>query len=483
MKTSMYKRGIARALLAMLLVGSGGAFAATAATEDQSGTSVTTFTLTSVDANGAYAAGATVTAAGSTVENDATLAYSVGGTEQDGIAASDSGGSASFVVDRLVDVNVTETATLVSGAGQDAHLSFDVRNESNEDLDLLLRLEQLAGINPGSVAGTEITPTVQAVCVDNASGGGSLNGVCGDAEDQALSVTGDNASVYVLPSDIQGPGTAVRVLVQLDLGAAVSTDWATYALAAAVSDVSGGTSNDADRISNDSNGRTSPDGTASDVADDAATKDDVFGDGAGSDAVNFSDGTTSAPGQAFDGQLSARQQIEVNSADLTITKESTVIYDPINGLGFPLDSQLVDGTQVASLGTTASGSNPKRIPGAIVRYTITVENAGTAGASATGVTITDDVPAEVTNGNDETFTNLDTSAGSTGLSGNGAAVSNSAGADTAGTYLDQVIVSGCAASPTPTTAGTFANLEGSGIPVGTCAPGDTGTIVYFVTIP
>ncbi len=57
------------------------------------------------------------------------------------------------------------------------------------------------------------------------------------------------------------------------------------------------------------------------------------------------------------------------NANITVVKSSAVISDPYNGV-----------------------TNPKRIPGAIVEYTIRVTN--TAGAQATNVTITDDLSAE-----------------------------------------------------------------------------------------
>ncbi len=57
------------------------------------------------------------------------------------------------------------------------------------------------------------------------------------------------------------------------------------------------------------------------------------------------------------------------SANITASKSSAVISDPANGT-----------------------NNPKRIPGAVVEYTITVTN--TAGAQATNVTVTDDLSTE-----------------------------------------------------------------------------------------
>jgi uncharacterized repeat protein (TIGR01451 family) len=58
-----------------------------------------------------------------------------------------------------------------------------------------------------------------------------------------------------------------------------------------------------------------------------------------------------------------------NKANLTITKTSALISDPVNGT-----------------------TNPKMIPGAIVDYTITVTNAGTGPVDANTITIIDPVP-------------------------------------------------------------------------------------------
>jgi uncharacterized repeat protein (TIGR01451 family) len=58
-----------------------------------------------------------------------------------------------------------------------------------------------------------------------------------------------------------------------------------------------------------------------------------------------------------------------NKANLTITKTSTLISDPVNGT-----------------------ANPKMIPGAIVEYAITVTNAGTGAVDANTITLIDPIP-------------------------------------------------------------------------------------------
>jgi len=58
---------------------------------------------------------------------------------------------------------------------------------------------------------------------------------------------------------------------------------------------------------------------------------------------------------------------------LTVTKTSTVLSDPVN-----------------------NANNPKRIPGAVVRYSISATNAAQANGTAENVTISDPIPASTT---------------------------------------------------------------------------------------
>lgn len=79
-----------------------------------------------------------------------------------------------------------------------------------------------------------------------------------------------------------------------------------------------------------------------------------------------------ATDQARDGAFSATGIYEVEGAVLTVTKTSRVVSDPVNGT-----------------------TDPKAIPGATVEYCVTVANAANA-ATATDVTLNDDLPADVT---------------------------------------------------------------------------------------
>ncbi|MEE4298009.1 MAG: hypothetical protein V2J24_01090 [Pseudomonadales bacterium] len=469
--------GVPRALLAMLLVAAAPSWAGDA-TETETGT----------DILGITAAG---TQAGSTIVNDALVDYSVGSVPQDRVSASETGSAATFVVDRVLDVNVSRSGALKTGAGQDAYLAFDVTNESNDDLDVLLRAAQVTDGSEdiGSLGSSSAVATVLDMCIDNTAGGAAEVGVCGTPGDVDLTPTASDAAVFVLSSGDTEPGTAVRVLVQLDLGTAADGDFATFALAAALSGATAGASDAGDRINADSNGRVSPDSsapTALDEADDPAVVQNVFGDDTGSDLVAFDDGAIAAatgPEGAFDGQHADRDQIQVATALLSVTKTSRVIYDPINGLRFDVASTTLDGREVPVISTSDSGSNPKAIPGAIVEYTITVANTGTA--TATDVTIVDDVPDDVSNGNDETVSGFTANADSVGLAGSGGASTTSA--DAPAVTFDRIVIASCSATPAADgSEADFTNLENlttGGINIGDCATGESGFVTYYVTIP
>ena len=81
----------------------------------------------------------------------------------------------------------------------------------------------------------------------------------------------------------------------------------------------------------------------------------------------FADGVGAGPGLG-DGVETALSGYQVSTAALAITKAVSVVWDPFNEF-----------------------DEPKAIPGAILEYSITVENTGTQDADA--IVITDDVDA------------------------------------------------------------------------------------------
>ena len=85
--------------------------------------------------------------------------------------------------------------------------------------------------------------------------------------------------------------------------------------------------------------------------------------------VVFADGTGSASDADRDGQHSAAATYTVSSAALTVTKSISNVNDEFNGDG---------------------GFS---IPGAVVRYEVTVDNTGTTATDADSVVISDQIPA------------------------------------------------------------------------------------------
>jgi uncharacterized repeat protein (TIGR01451 family) len=144
-----------------------------------------------------------------------------------------------------------------------------------------------------------------------------------------------------------------------------------------------------------------------------------------------------------DGQEAADDGYSFSSADLTITKTSTVISDPFNGT-----------------------TNPKAIPGAVVEYEILVTNNGTV--SADGVLITDVLstdlailPAQYNSGADDIEIQLGVGPASTLFCS-----ADSGDADTDGCGL----------------TGSTLEIQPTGLSVGTTAADNPVRILFQATI-
>ena len=261
------------------------------------------------------------TDAGTTVSNQASVAYSVSGNGQTPIESDPAGNSTpgagnptEFLVDRRVDFTLTADGVSDTVAPGDTGLTFEftLTNTSNSTMDFEVSFVQLASTDPAvnTLVDTDVdvANAVITAFVDNlAEDGISTVTVTGDA---ALAlIDGDIANIEVTAVARDPSGNAGGIV--------------------ALTDTSG-----------------SP--------DDPAAVDNVLAD-------TDNDGTESAA----DG-------FQVASAGLVITKTATVISDPINGVS----------------------ANAKAIPGAIVEYTITVDN--TAGTSdATDVVVSDTIDSDV----------------------------------------------------------------------------------------
>ncbi len=284
-----------------------------------------------VAAMGAAPAFAAGTTAGSSINNTATVNYSVGGVAQAPVTSN----TATFVVDRKISMTMSQpgnsTTSVVPGSSNQV-TTFLLTNTSNATLDFGLALAQQAG-GAAVHGGTDnFDVTAPTFWVNTGASVGSA--------------TYDPAnSVQVTYIDELAADASKYIFVLANIpGGRVNGDVAGVALTAQARD--GGAAGTQGAVSTET------------VGANTAGVDTVFADAAG------------ATDAARDGLISARDDYTVAAPVLTVVKTSKIISDPLNGT-----------------------TNPKMIPGASVEYCIQVAN-GAGGATATSPSITDVVPTQ-----------------------------------------------------------------------------------------
>lgn len=308
----------------------------------------------------ALAAGTT---AGTDINNKATLSFSVGGSAQTPVESSPlgnatpgtgSGADTTFKVDRRLNLVVATTNTApVSVALGNSNMitSFQVTNSTNDVVDVIL--SNVPGMPDGSTG---------AAGTDNAD---FVNGACNIHTDPA----GATAAITRLPS--VAADQVVPVYVKCAIQPLTALAPQTYAA----------WNNRVNVVSLVGQAAIAGGGAAygqDTGADLATTVQNVFGDEAGGNGgVAGAAGTTNGgAGNATDayrdGKHSANSAYQIIMPILTVTKTETLVCDPLNGV-----------------------TNPKRIPGALVRYSISVSNDVTALASGNLTTVTDPLQAEL----------------------------------------------------------------------------------------
>jgi len=266
--------------------------------------------------------------AGTNITNEVSVVYDSGGVTQTPVTATDV-----FSVDRRVNVTVATVATNVgvTAGEQDAVVSFDVTNLSNDTVDLDLT----AALGAGSAAGSGANFTFHV-----------------DANNNGQIDAGEAAVTFL--DEVEADET-VRVLVSTDIGTGVSNGDTIDVVLTANAFVAGNT------------GTLGTDGTNGELTESGA-------DSADQSVVDtvLADGTSGLTGDAAnDGSFSASATYTVAGAQVTVLKSSLVVSDPVNGT-----------------------TDPKAIPGAVIRYCIAVSNAS-GGADATDIGISDTLPGDV----------------------------------------------------------------------------------------
>jgi len=269
--------------------------------------------------------------AGTVVTNTVEVDYQVGGVDQDAVTATDQ-----FSVDRRINVTVSavDTPKTVSAGEDDAFLTYDVTNLSNDTVDLDLSATLAAG-TAGNYTNIRIFVESGAV-----TSGFDINT---DTE-----ITSASFLDEVLADE------TVRVYVIADIGSGA---------------------NNGDSFSVDLNANAHESGGVGSLGTELVESGGDSADPAVIDTV-LADGNTglsddAGSGDPSDGSFTARGILNVEAADLSVVKSSVVVSDPVNGT-----------------------NNPKAIPGAVIRYCIAVTNGATA-ADAENIVISDSLPGEV----------------------------------------------------------------------------------------
>lgn len=285
---------------------------------------------------------------GSTVSNTATLSYDVGGVAQGAVESSPSGNSTpgagngtaiTFLVDTKVDLTVAESsgsATQVIPSAAAQAVAFTVTNHSNTALDFALASANLPN-------GTTLTLGANAYA-DAFDGAGCATYV--DSNANSVYEAGTDTASYV---DELAADASVTVFAVCNVPAnLINGSDAVVSMTATARE--GSTPSALGSALAATVGAGSP-----------SVVDVVFADAAGSDDAGR------------DAKHSARDAFEISTAVLTVSKTQALLCDPVNGT-----------------------TNPMHIPGAIVRWTVTVSNSAAATASATLSQLSDVVAASTT---------------------------------------------------------------------------------------
>ncbi|HEY0026930.1 MAG TPA: hypothetical protein VGC35_03580 [Allosphingosinicella sp.] len=251
------------------------------------------------------------TAAGTTITNNVSLSYKVGGVDQNNVTASNT-----FTVDRKVVLTVAEvgnTTTSVSPGQLSAVTAFDVTNGSNAPLDFALAASQPAG-GTAKHGGTDNFNVSGVKLYRDANANGSYDAGT-DIEITYLDqVTADEIRRVFVVADVPlGRSTGDVAGVRLTATAAEAT--AAASLGATVTQTAGANTAGVDTV----------------FAETGATGGNV----------------------AYDGIHFDEDDYTILAASLTATKTSRVISDPVNGTTNP---KMIPGAIVEYCIAVANGS-------------------------------------------------------------------------------------------------------------------------------
>lgn len=292
------------------------------------------------------------TASGTSITNLATVTYSVNSISQPSVGSSSTGNSSgagtatSFLVDTKLNIVVTtiDTQEVSVTPGQTAAVMvFQVSNQGNSTQGVTFTTVQEPSTTTAdpfnATLKDDFDPTAPTVFVSAANS--STYNATNDTSHSLFSLASGNSNFVFVVSNIANTQLDGDIAVEALVGTVAATG-ANYAAGAGAS------------ITADQHTSVWTPGTAQQIFADAAGTDDA----------------------AFDGKSSSRDAYLVKSAKLVITKTAAVVSDP-----------------TCNAACVSGGGIAHAIPGAVMKYTITVANTGTT--AATGVTLADSLNAMI----------------------------------------------------------------------------------------
>ncbi len=277
------------------------------------------------------------TQAGTDITNSATLSYSAGGVAQPDVTSN----TDSFKVDKKIDmVLVTNDSNQVdvTPGQQDRITNYEFKNEGNENQYFKFTVDNLANgkeADYNSNKDNDDVKNLEIKCQYTDADGNKKT--AGWANEFTIQVKQDTNATCQVRADIKtdAEGGKDTDVMNVELTATAVTD---------------------------SSGNTAEKESSSDTQDkvDVVLADGVSGDTLGSSSSGKGD-------TPKDGKEVARSGYKIVTPVLSVTKTSCVVSDPVNDT-----------------------NNPKRIPGAIIRYMFDIKNTGTGNVSDLNITDTID---------------------------------------------------------------------------------------------
>ena len=301
---------------------------------------LTAVTLLIIFANSAYALGVT---AGTNITNSATINYSVNGVAQPSVTSNED----TFKVDKKIDMVLTtdDTQQVSATPGEtDKVTTYTFKNEGNSAENFKFEVKNLQNNEEADYNDKKDNNDVKNLRIEYSTDGGN--------NWQAIP---DNGIINVKADD------QVKFRVLADMKTAQE----------------GAKDGDVMNVELQSTAYKDDNSSAEEETSGADTQnqvDVVFADGVDNSTLGDGSSKDGKGDTPRDGKEVARSGYIINTTLLSATKTSCVISDPVNGT-----------------------NNPKRIPGAVIRYMFDIKNSGSIDISDLNITDTLDSNLDLTN--------------------------------------------------------------------------------------